>query len=518
MRRRKFLQHTAHSFAIPGVIGSFGFSMPKGKSLTSFLKYAQETDRVLVLIFLDGGNDGLNTVVPLSQMSNLNNVRPKVVLPDNSLHRLPGTDIGLHPSFTDLKELYKEGRFKIIQSVGYPNPDFSHFRSSDIWMSASDSDKYLNSGWAGRFLDEIHPEYPEAYPNETSPHPLAIEIGYGASLLFQGPEAQMGMVFSGPDSFYELVDNVEPEVPNNQAGDKLNYIRLIARQSQQYGEVVKEAAGKAQSKVPFPGNNDLAHQLKIVSRLIAGGLETPLYMVRIGGFDTHDAQVDPGDKTRGFHSYLLKSLNDAIIAFQLDLEKQGTADRVVGMTFSEFGRTIISNGSDGTDHGTAAPLFVFGNAVAGGVTGENPTIPRNATWEDDLTKKIDFRQVYASVLEQWFGIDHMIINRILGKEFETVNIIGESEVILNSDRTEEVSLSVYPNPLTSQSKLVFPGRGEYIEIQLWNMQGQLVKQLYKGTPRYFRNVVNWNTSDLSRGQYLVIYKSREKQEVFKVIK
>lgn len=311
-----------HGVAIPSALGAMGFKMPGASSFHSLLSMANTNGRVLVMIYLEGGNDGLNTVIPEDQLSNLNRVRPHVMLPDDSLISLRQSDVALHPAMTDLAQLYGEGRFQIIQNVGYPEQNYSHFRSTDIWMSASDSNELVNSGWTGRYLSERFTGYPESYPNDDMRDPLAVEIGYGGSLLFQGPEAAMSMVISDPNFFYELVNNEESEAPDTPAGDKLRYVRLIERQSQEYGEVVREAAEKGTNTSGYP-ETFIGEQLKIVSRLISGGLQTPVYMVRLGGFDTHDAQVEASDHTIGEHASLLKELNDAIIAFVRDTDNQG---------------------------------------------------------------------------------------------------------------------------------------------------------------------------------------------------
>lgn len=482
------------------------------------LNEAIESDRILVLIFLDGGNDGLNTVVPLDQLSKLNQVRPRVVLPEGSLRPLPKSEVGLHPALKNFSSLYREGRLGIVQNVGYPQPNFSHFRSSDIWMSASDSNEYLSTGWGGRFLNELHPEYPETYPNETNPDPLAIEIGWGASMLFQGPTASMGMVISGPDAFYDLIDNIEQPAPETAAGDKLKFIRLMAKQSEEYGQRVKQASDNVSSQKPY-SDNYISEQLRIVSRLIAGGLKTPLYLIRHGGFDTHDSQVDVNDHTQGFHTQLLHELDDAVLSFMNDLEYHGNMDRVMGMTFSEFGRTIISNASDGTDHGTAAPLFVFGNHVKGGVLGDNPYIPHNATWENDLAMEFDFRQVYSSVLQQWLGLSTSSVQSVLLKDFETLPIIGESEVFLAAERDRSTkSLRVYPNPLNGEAKVTFKNRGQAVSISLLDMQGRKVMDIYSGIPGEQQPVIPWSTHSLQQGYYFVVLQSADHCETFTVVR
>ncbi len=238
MKRRSFIRHTAHALGIPALLGPFGFSSFARQLSEGLL----ENDRVLVIIYLQGGNDGLNTVIPLDMMSVLNKVRPHVILPENKLLPLSGTNAALHPELSGLHSLFNENRLRIVQSVGYPDQNYSHFRSTDIWMSGSDSDELVTSGWTGRYLNQKFPGYPDGYPNTSFPDPMAIEIGYGSTMLFQGPDAAMSMVLKDPTDFYSLIKNADEEVPDTFAGDKLKYIRITARQSQQYGATIKTAA------------------------------------------------------------------------------------------------------------------------------------------------------------------------------------------------------------------------------------------------------------------------------------
>lgn len=514
MRRRSFLRHLTHTLAVPGVVGTMGFRMPGPNSLSTLLRMAADSDRMLVMIFLEGGNDGLNTVVPLDQLSKLNKARPHVILPDSSLLALKQSEVALHPALKGLASLYDESRLQIIQNVGYPEQNYSHFRSTDIWMTGSDAHTLVNSGWSGRFLDDRYPGYPSDYPSADMPDPLAIEMGYGSSLVFQGPSAAISMVISDPNSFYELLQNEEEAAPNTPAGEKLRYVRLIARQSQQYGEVVKTAATKIKSQKTFPATR-LGQQLKIVSRLIAGGLRTPLYMVRLGGFDTHDAQVLSSDHTQGEHADLLKDMNDSIMAFMADLELQGTEDKVLGMTFSEFGRRIVSNASLGTDHGAAAPLFVFGNAVKGGVIGKNPVIPSNANYESNLDWEYDFRQIYSSVLEQWLGATSTTSEGIFNASFESVPIIGSKIILKNQENL--TNFSVYPNPLNGQASIQLIDTVGAVRVEATDLQGRLVARIYEGSVPD-RGLLKWKTDDLAAGIYLITVQSAQGKQTVKVIK
>lgn len=517
MKRRSFLRHSTHGLAVPALLGSVGFS--PYRNLAALLNLAEATDRVLVLIFLQGGNDGLNTLIPLSQLSALNQVRPHVILPENSLLQLEGTEMALHPSLTGLQELYKQGRLRPIQSVGYPDPDFSHFRSTDIWMSASDADQLINSGWAGRHLAYEHPGFPDAYPNADFPDPLSIEIGYGSSLLFQGPVAPMNLVINDPSHFYELVDGVEGPLPDGLAGDKLQHVRLTARQSQQYGTVVKKAADTGSNLVEYPAGNSLADQLKIVARLINGGLNTPLYLVHLSGFDTHDAQVDSTDHTKGEHATLLRYLDEAIMSFMTDLERQKADDRVLGMTFSEFGRRIVSNASLGTDHGSAAPMFVFGNEVVPGVLGEAPIISPQATYADNLEMQHDFRAVYASILEQWFGQSSVDRQQALLQDFETLPVIRSEVVNTQPQLAQQAkSIRVYPNPIQASTVLEVEADGQPLRIDLLDMQGRMVTPLFTGRLPKGKQRLPIPGANLPYGNYVISLQQANSRQSLQITK
>jgi uncharacterized protein (DUF1501 family) len=501
MKRRSFLKHTGHSFAIPGLLGLMSGGTSYAQSLDSLLRLANETDRVLVLIYLEGGNDGLNTVIPLMYGTELNKVRPHVILPDNKQLKIEGTDFAFHPALADLKTLYQERRLQVVQSVGYPNQNFSHFRSTDIWMSASDADKLVTSGWSGRYLESLHPGYPEEYPNVVNPDPLAIELGHGSSLIFQGRLSNLSMVVNNPTEFYNLLENATDAAPDSRAGEKLEYVRLIAQQSQKYGAVVKKAANNIKSQKPFPENNRLAQQLKIVSRLIAGGLKTPLYMVRLGSFDTHDNQVEDMDHTQGRHANLLKTLNDAIIAFMKDLEHQGVDDRVMGMTMSEFGRRIVSNASLGTDHGSSAPMFIFGNTSKGGYLGTPPIITGKEIYQDNLPIQHDFRQVYASVVSQWLQGDSASTAATTLREFDQVPVVKGSVVASVTEQAPQVSL--YPNPVIDLATIEFMAVSGLLSMDLYNHAGQKVKNVYHGRQGSGAFKQQIQLSELSTGIYIL---------------
>ena len=223
----------------------------------------------------------------------------------------------------------------------------------------------------------------------------------------------------------EIINDFDHEYPGTYSGDRLKYIQLIGKQSNEYGRVIKEAYEKSSNESELPSTH-LGWQLETASRLIRGGLNSRVYMVDLGGFDTHDRQVDIADTTKGEHTRILKDLNDSVTAFIKSLDNSGDSDRVLTMTFSEFGRTINSNGSYGTDHGTAAPMFIFGNRISDDVLGKNPEIPEVARWQDNLAVEFDFRQIYASILDQWMGADIETEKAALFKEFRKLPITGSA--------------------------------------------------------------------------------------------
>lgn len=456
-------------------------------------------DRVLVLIQLVGGNDGLNTFIPLDQFDNLAINRANILLNENQILGLNGTvKNGFHPVMTDMRNLYNDGLMSIVQNVGYPNQDYSHFRSTDIWMSASDSDQIIETGWIGRYLQSQHPDFPDGYPNPDNPDPLAIQIGSVVPLALMGSSVPMGIGI-GDIGLYDFLNDPEP-VPNSPYGEELAFIRLVEQLAEAYYAVVKGAADVGQNKVTYPDNR-LANQLKIVAKLISGGLTTPVYIVTLDGFDTHSEQVDDTfGHAEGVHADLLRILSESVGAFQNDLKLLGVDDRVAGMTFSEFGRTIGSNASTGTDHGAAAPLFVFGKNVIPGIIGDNPVIPNNPLVSYDVPMQHDFRSVYASALQDWFGIANP--ESILGQQYPILPIFkaGQSGVQV-LDKNDAFQISNYPNPFHGGTTFTFTSTGGYVVISLVDLSGKVLQTVAEGTYPSGTHRVTYNRSDLRPGNY-----------------
>jgi len=341
------------------------------------------------------------------------------------LHNTSAT--GLHPAMAELQNLYNNGHLTIVQGVGYPDPIFSHFRAIDIWHTGSGAKTVLNSGWMGRFLDQQYPDYPKGYPSNSFPDPPAIQVGSVLSNSLYGHSVGMGMAINSIDSFYDLVLGKQAEPDPTPYGRELAYINTTATQTKQYLEAIKRVAEKQKNlseKYPSQGQNPLADQLKIVARLIGGGLQTKVYVVNLMGFDTHHNQASATDPTAGTHANLLRHLSEAVAAFEHDLQLMGKVDDVLGMTYSEFGRRIMANASYGTDHGSTGPMLLFGSKLKGGIIGANPAIPEKAGVDDNLPLQHDYRSVYASVLKGWFQIPDKEVDSALLAKYPMLDLFG----------------------------------------------------------------------------------------------
>ena len=523
MKRRDFLRYTVPPLAATTMLGkipvrAMGMESPLVRAL---MEPNMDTDHVLVLVQLNGGNDGMNMVIPIDAYAAYQSARSNVAIPQNRILTLSGNNkTGLHPAMTGIRNLFNEGKAAVVQAVGYPQPDFSHFRATDIWMSASDSTEFVNSGWMGRYLDHEYPGFPADYPNSVTPDPLGIQIGSVTSLTFQGPQVSMGMSISDPVNFYNLINGVQDPAPNTPAGFELTYIRTVARQTQQYTDIIKTAALRVTQQSTYPTNNPLADQLKIVARLVKGGLKTRIYMVSIGGFDTHSVQVNQTDTTTGTHAILLQRVSDAIRAFMDDLKFLGVQKRVFGMTFSEFGRRIKSNSSLGTDHGAAAPMILFGEYVNTSVYGNNPTIPANPSVNDNVPMQYDFRSLYASVLEKWFCVDNATLQTVLLKNFQSLPVVKTNSCTSTlPDLSEKMLIKNYPNPFSGSTQIAFRTDGGHTSVMIIDTLGRMITTLvdeeYSGPGQY---TITFHAEKLAAGVYYARLQNGATQQVRAMLK
>ncbi len=491
MKRSEFLRQLGLvsggvAFGLDGMAGRayarnpFGFDVPNLGS-----------GNILVLVQFQGGNDGLNTVVPFEDPIYYQK-RPNVNIAKSAALPLT-TTLGLHPSLDGLKRLYDDGKLCVVNNVGYASPNRSHFRSTDIWLSGSDASQIVSDGWLGRYLADTFSDYPAKLPDQ----PMAVQLGSVESMLLQSPVGTTATVFEDPSQFYQLVsgstaDNDPP--PATLAGDELKFLKQIAAQSIQYSGVIKQSADKGKNAVTYPTTN-LGRQLGIVGKLISGGATTPVYLTTIGGFDTHANQLTQ-------HANLLKQVSDAVAAFQSDLTKQNLAGKVTVMTFSEFGRRLNQNGTNGTDHGTAAPVFVVGDPVRGGLLGGNPNLS-DLDGSGDIKFKLDFRQVYASVLRDFLGANPASARQVLNdKDFDKLAIFRKSAEFQPIDGAIELAQN-FPNPVSSRTSIPYTlSREQDIRLTLLDLQGRelgVLKSERAPSGSYFATL---DATALAPGQYL----------------
>lgn len=506
MKRKDFLKLSGGA-SLAYMLHGFPISTFASTPILQLLaKQSQASGRVLVLIQLNGGNDGLNTVIPLDQYSALSSCRSNILIPSSKVLSLAGTTVtGLNPAMTGIRTMYNGGIVNIVQGVSYPNPNYSHFRATDIWNSASDANQYINTGWLGRYLEATYTGFPTGYPNATMPDPLAIQIGNGVSPVLQGPQVSMGMAISDINSFYNIVNGTVDPAPSTPAGHELTFVRYISQQTQAYTSVIQTAANNSttlSSKYPSSGNS-LSDQLKIVARLIKGGLQTPVYVVSMGSFDTHSNQVDATDHSIGTQANLLGQLSTAVNAFYDDLRLMGVDSRVAAMTFSEFGRRIMSNASGGTDHGSSEPVFVFGPGVNPGIIGSNPNIPKTVTVNDNLPMQMDYRSIYSAVLADWFGMDPTLLPSVLYKSFSIPPIFRKSTGIAETTvaGSTEILGQNYPNPLQNTATINFLSDGSQTTIQLFDTNGRLLRTIVQQELPQGQQSITINRGDLPAGIY-----------------
>jgi uncharacterized protein (DUF1501 family) len=468
MKRRQFLQ-TGSVVSLPLFLGGMEVSAITRSSLFQLIN--PDDDRVLVLVQLNGGNDGLNMVIPVDQYSGLSQVRPNLLLPENSLLKL-SDKTALHPAMQGMQKLFQEESLAVVQSVGYPNQNRSHFRSTDIWTSASSANEYVSSGWVGRYLDERYPGFPEEYPNAEYPDPFAITLGNVVSETCQGPLSNFSFTLTGASSIRLVEETVAAPSEDTCYGKEVDFIRTTIKQSNEYANTVLKAFEKGNNVVDYPQNNRLAEHLKTVATLISGGLKTRIYVVTLGGFDTHANQVLIGEPENGDHANLLGMVSSAVTAFVNDCRQLGVDERVVGMTFSEFGRQIRANASFGTDHGTAAPLLVFGSCIRQGIYGQNPEIKADTTQQEGVPMQYDFRSVYASLLIDWFGAKEEDVRNILFSDFQKIPFIKDCASPSSINEAEvPIEAVLSPNPCTDGTVLRLHNSGRNVRISILDALG-----------------------------------------------
>jgi len=528
MKRRHFIRNVAYGSAAGLTLGGVPLNLLAGNPALKQMAADSVNDKVLVFIQMHGGNDGLNTLIPISQYDDYYNLRPNIAIKHTGTRSYLEVDntveenarVGLHPEMLAFKQMYDQEKVAIIQNVGYPDMNLSHFRGRDVVFMGGDESGNNNyqSGWMGRYLDNIYPGYPDAYPSETMEDPIGIELSGTLSLAFHRENGiPIGLNIGSPEQFYQLINSVgvDPPIafPDSHAGDELRYIMEFEKKSNQYAGRLKEVydAG-SNSGVEYPEvypyaspirANNLSSQLKLIARLIKGGVKTKIFLCRIGGFDTHGEQVVENDPSLGVHAALLHNLSGAVKAFYDDLANLGIDDKVLSLTFTEFGRRAKSNASYGTDHGTATPVFVFGTQLNNGIYGVNPSLKVEDMNNYNLVYNIDYRRIYTSVIQDWFEGDNDALiqtgfDQWVDDKLHIVNTTGISDY---TPGTNPTSLLVYPNPVQDQLhiQVQLELRGE-VSLQVIHAAGRKVKSL-QGEGIFGPNSFGMDVSDLENGMY-----------------
>lgn len=518
LNRRDFIKlSTIASAALPFAMSGFPIYANEKPKEYSFL---EANENILVLIQLQGGNDGLNTVFNLNQYTNLQSVRANIIIPENEFLNVDNAT-RFHPSMSGMKEIWDQEKLSIIQNVGYPDQNRSHFRSSDIWNSASSANEYVSSGWIGRFFDVNHSEFPTGFPNTENPDPFAITMGKIVSETCQGTSANFSMALTDPENPGTALVSNTGTIPSNCYGDALTFVNETISQTNAYADVIKNAASAGTNLSTKYSTSDLSEKLKNVAKLISGGLKTKVYVVQIGGFDTHDNQVVEGDTKTGKHAGLLEELSTAMAAFQDDLQLLNIDEKVIGMTYSEFGRRIRSNDALGTDHGTAAPLFLFGTCVKDQILGDAPEIDTAVDNNEGVQMQFDFRNIYSTILTDWLGATKSDSNTILFNNFDALPIFKDGcSARLSADDflQEKLEISVYPNPVMDTLNISFLGNNENVKITLYNTIGAVVKQITHKKYSTASHTINVNVQNLPKGNYFVHYQSKGISKTKKVLK
>lgn len=416
--RRSFLQALGIAGSGSLMLGGNVLSASSPSPLTSAIANA-EGDGILILIRLSGGNDGLSTVIPIEQYDSYANARPNIYIPESKIIKLTD-EFGIPSYMQALESLWGEGQFKAVHGVGYENQSLSHFTGSDIYANTdltTTGFSGLNTGWMGRYFENVYPQYLMNPPAA----PAAVQIGNFGNLVFEGEETNYAFVTSNIDQLEEIAEtgvqySMDPQLFGDcMYSDQIRFLRGVANTTYEYSGIIHDAYERGQNEVEYQENN-FARQLALLARLIKGNLGTKVYMISMGGFDTHGNQPLA-------HQRLMTNLSVAINNFYEDLSFTQQDDKVLSMTFSEFGRRIFENGSNGTDHGKAAPTLFFGSGLQGSAfVGEHPSLesPNN---RGNLEYTMDFRDLYATVLAEWLCVPIPLVEEhLLGHPYTPVNL------------------------------------------------------------------------------------------------
>lgn len=505
LKRRSFLKSTLATGLYTGIspyLKPIHFTTETGQAA------ATPSCRVLVLIHLDGGNDGINTVIPYTDPL-YEQFRPNLKV----TNPIPiSSSLGFHPSLQPLETFYRQNEMAIIQDVGYLNPDLSHQRAEEILFSASDNTlpsdpkAHLQTGWIGRFLETLYPDYPNVRPD----HPPAILFNDFSNMLLEGNRSSIGLTMRDFQAFIDTAwffdaTGVEYLTGNVAYNSESNYVAEIHHEMQKQFFRIRDVYRNTTNKVTH-SYSPIGQAAAVIARLIAGGFETPVYALNFSGFDTHFAQVWQ-------HGNQLSILAQDVAKFFEDLHLLGIADKVMVMTTTEFGRHPKENFDIGTEHGTCAPIFLIGPEVNGGLYGSAQNLS-DLDENGNLKLQHDFRSVYASVLQNWFGLTPLQSFDILNGDFPVIPISSPCGPV----SVEEFPTSGFrlyqnqPNPVRESTTIPFTISGGRASIKLFDMNGKEVATLADSDYGPGTHNVTFNPVHLSSGTYIYRLESRGRVE------
>ena len=529
--------------------------------LTKLIRSADSAnDKVLIILQLHGGNDGMNMLIPVEQYDLYYSRRPNIAIPaKNSLRKYIPLDttlpieqqVGLHPDMQAIKGLYDTGRAAFVQGVSYENNNGSHFRGRDIQFMGGGADDYFQSGWVGRYLNQVYTPlvYPQNFPNPEMLDPLGIEMGNDTSLIFH-QQGNIPTSISLPDNL-EAFSNLVNELPGFEEGvadprgippqavensaywKEMNWILGLEQKTDDYAQRLYEvwvAGGESSVSYPetYPLNapngskrNPLSDQFQLVARLLAGGCKTKVFMVRIGGFDTHADQTTNYDPTMGVHAALMYHISATMKAFQDDLKSRGLEDRVLTVTTSEFGRRINSNASYGTDHGTGGPIMIFGKGVKAGVSGTPQDLTN--TQITNVEMQFDYREVYANLLHNWMGASAAEVNDVFFGDYLNGNLGALATTVITGNDNEFVKKRYvleqnYPNPAKDSTTIGFRINDTLqVMIDLMDSRGSKIKTVTNDLFEPGYHALPVSLSGLQPGMYLYQMKAGSFKDVKKLM-
>jgi len=514
MNRRNFLIKGSLAFGAMGLSNNMfakQFGVPNFMSTPAFSE-----DRILVMVRLEGGNDGLNTVIPFDQYGNLAIHRPTILPAENKLLSLDGYDnMKFNPKMTGMQRLFNNGELSVLQNVGSPG-GLSHGRTMNVWESgiANRFDPATKTGWLGRVLDKEFPNFPYDLPSVTGQDPFAIYFRAGAVKTCQGESANFSYPMRDPNNGQKIGNSggTTSGEANSYQGNHIAYIENMADQLNTYGSNVKNAYNMGNSVSKSYANNNISKQFRYIAKLISGGLKTKVYVIPHGNYDTHKKQA-------GNHDRLLNELSTGISAFQEDMHALNLNQRVLGMTYSEFGRKIRENGSKGTDHGRASSMFFFGSCVSNSVVGDNPIIHTDLQYST-LPKRLDYRDVYSTVLRDWFGVseDDIKSNWESNYNVNFLDIFTTCAPLSTTDTPPtDIKPKLYPNPSNGELNIDLDIDKGNAYITIYDISGREVRKYERYIESSGANKINLTCNKLSSGTYFVRIKGKDTDKRIKFI-